>query len=103
MIIKPPIHKSNNSVFIILLFCSFFLNYPSIAQSANNPYVKVQGRQLFADFTGNGNYDLAHLYVIRGVDYSPIPIGRYSSDWGYNPPNNLPNNMFADTNILNRD
>jgi len=79
----------------------------TISASAANPYVKVNGRQLEADFTGNGNY---HPYIIRGVDYSPTPIGRYSSDWTYyasatnTNPDNLPNNMLADdANILNRD
>jgi len=96
------------SIFI-LFFCAFnpfLLNAPAFAQSLTYPYVKVQGRQLVADFSGNGNYQ---PYIIRGVGYSPTPIGRYSSDWGYYisqfniNPNQLPNNMFADPNILNRD
>jgi hypothetical protein len=70
------------------------------------PYVKVQGRQLVVWNPTDGKYE---SYVIRGVDYEPVPIGRYSSDWGYyksaaNPnPGNLPNNIYADPAILTRD
>jgi len=101
--------KTSHHLIIAIIFCAFslfFLNSLSFALTPSNPYVKVQGRQLVTDFTGNGNYQ---PYLIRGVGYSPTPIGRYSSDWGYyisqaDPnPNKLPNNFLSDPAILNRD
>ena len=44
-------------------------------------YVKVEGRQLLVDFDRNGVYE---PYLIKGVGYSPFPVGRHPSDWGPN-------------------
>ena len=65
-------------------------------------YVKVVGRQLLVDFDQNGIYT---PYLIKGVGYSPYPIGRFPSDWGYpqNPGDSRPNNVYDDPAILNRD
>ncbi len=56
------------------------------------PKVRVYGRQLQTDFDQDGIYD---TFTIKGVGYSPVPIGRHVSDWG--------SNIFDDDGILNRD
>ena len=62
--------------------------------------VKVEGRQLMVDFDGNGVYE---PYVIKGVGYSPYPIGRNVEDWGWPQGDPRIANIFDDPTILNRD
>ncbi len=100
------------SVILILEILVFPLFSPSIfAKSivtnshANralvvNPVVKVEGRKLMVDFDHNGVYE---PYFVKGVGYSPMPIGRHPSDWGWPLYDPRPANVFADANILNRD
>jgi len=66
-----------------------------------DPYVKVDGRQLVTDFDGDGVYK---PFMIKGVGYSPFPIGRYPSDWGW-PDTDDPriDNILDDPQILERD
>ncbi|MBU2540432.1 MAG: hypothetical protein KJ593_00870 [Candidatus Omnitrophica bacterium] len=56
-------------------------------------YVKIEGRKLLVDFDKDGIYE---LYFIKGVGYSPYPIGRQPTEW------NKPN-IFNDSQILHRD
>ncbi len=63
--------------------------------------VKVEGGQLVADFDHDGLY---HPYFIKGVDYSPYPIGRYPSDLGWpDVKDPRPDNILDDPAILERD
>ncbi len=54
--------------------------------------VKVEDGQLLVDFDGDGVYK---KFLIKGVGYSPVPIGRSLSDWEPN--------IFDDSDILGRD
>jgi len=54
--------------------------------------VRTKNRSLEVDFDGNNDYE---PYFIKAVGYSPFPIGRYPEDFG--------NNMYDDTQILERD
>jgi hypothetical protein len=74
---------------------------PSFAQADPYQYVKVQDSQLLVDFDEDGVYE---PYIIKGVGYAPYPIGRHVSDWGYEDPNDpRPDNIYDDSDILNRD
>lgn len=88
---------------ISLFICSLFLGLSLNSQSAiTNPPVKVQGRQLMIDVSGTGS-GVYQPYTVRGVGYSPIPIGRVP-EWGWNPPNSQGiDNMFNEPQILDRD
>ena len=64
-------------------------------------YVKTEGRTLVADFDEDGTYT---QFRVEGVGYSPTPIGRHVSDWGYPDVNNPnPDNIYDDPAILDRD
>lgn len=54
--------------------------------------VKVEDGQLLVDFDHDGVYK---KFLIKGVGYSPVPIGRSLSDWE--------SNILDDQSILNRD
>jgi len=64
--------------------------------------VKIQNGYLWVLSSDNVTYV---PYFIKAVGYSPTPIGRYPSDWGYAPtdPRSVENNIYDDPNILNRD
>jgi len=64
----------------------------TVTKLTSTRHVKVQGRQLLVDFDGNGVYE---PFIIKGVGYSPYPIGRHPSDWD--------DNIFDNVEILNRD
>ncbi|MBF0532152.1 MAG: hypothetical protein HQL23_03540 [Candidatus Omnitrophica bacterium] len=87
------------------LFSLFvFFNSPVFADSvAMSAGVKIANGRLSV-LSETGTYA---PYFIKGVGYQPTPIGRYPSDWGYSPEdprfNKTANNIFDDTNILNRD
>ena len=85
---------------LTLIFVCIFLSALAEADT-DYQYVKVVGRQLMVDFDMNGDYE---PYLIKGVGYSPSPIGRHPSDWGYPPedPRTI-HNIFDDPLILNRD
>ena len=94
-----PRQKLISGLFLLL---AFFLE-SHFALAATTPYqnVKVQNRQLLVDFDRDGNYT---PYLIKGVAYSPTPIGRYSDDWGYPSPSDpRPKNLYDDPAVLNRD
>jgi parallel beta-helix repeat protein len=64
----------------------------AFAEVDSYQYVRVEDRKLMVDFDQDGIYE---PFFIKGVGYSPFPIGRHPSDWGPN--------IFDDTDILNRD
>lgn len=68
----------------------------TIQQSAT---VKVDGRQLLADFDKDGRY---LPYFVKGVAYCPTPVGRHPSDWGVKKSKKI-SNIFDDEGILRRD
>ncbi len=103
--------------FLIILFLNFLTtaNAQIVIHAQAAPVsvflqqtVKVIGRQLMADFDGDGVYT---DYLIKGVAYSSFPWGRFPDDWGYatypgdpranNP--NFPDNVLDDTFILDQD
>ncbi len=88
-------------VSVILALPLFFLLFPASSFAVSFGRVKVEGRQLLTDFDEDGIYE---PYFIRGVGYSPFPIGRFPSDWGYFLPEDpRPDNILDDPDILNRD
>ncbi len=99
--------KSVKKEFFVILFLVglFFLQptHPLFAEKKERPYryVKIKGRKLLVDFNKNGRY---RPFFIRGVGYSPYPVGRHPSDWGYPDPNDPRNDNFLDDEaILKRD
>lgn len=89
---------------ILILFLIFFLviNFSGncFAVEPSTGPVKVEGRRLLADFDRNGQYE---PFFIKGAGYSPYPIGRHPSDWGWPPGDPREDNIFNDTQILVRD
>ncbi|GEM_PF-4716379 len=65
---------------------------PNLDLPENPRTVYVSGGKLMEDFDGNGTYE---PYLIKGLGYSPYPIGRYACDNG--------SNFYDDSNILSRD
>jgi hypothetical protein len=96
---KKTIHR----LLGLAVFTSFIIavSAPASAKTTSYRYVKVSERELMADFDKDGNYE---PYFIRGVGYSPYPISRHPSDWGW-PDTNDPrkDNFLADATILERD
>ncbi len=94
---------------LFILICSLFIFWSGQAFSATldsevkylslreqlepYKYVKIEGKGLRVDFDKDGVYK---PYFIKGVGYSPYPIGRKPDEW------NKPN-IFNDSQILNRD
>jgi hypothetical protein len=89
-------------ILITILVMFMICVLPSLSSGADSyRYVKVEGRKLLVDFDQNGVYE---PYLIKGVGYAPYPIGRHVSDWGYEDPNDpRPDNIYDDSDILNRD
>ncbi len=83
------------SVFLAILSFCLILAVPAFAE----PWVAIVPSQetgvpeIQVDFDENGVYD---PYFIRGVGYSPVPIGRSGYQWGTT-------NIFNDERILRRD
>ena len=50
-----------------------------IAPCWANPYVKVEGRQLLADFDRDGQYA---PFLVKGMGYGNTPIGSFPSQYG---------------------
>ncbi|MBN1869544.1 MAG: hypothetical protein JW847_03090 [Candidatus Omnitrophica bacterium] len=70
-------------------------------QTSLNPLVKTEGRALVADFDRNGQYE---PFFVKGVAYSPIPVGRHPSDWGWGQSEvDGIDNIFDDEKLLRRD
>ncbi len=91
------ITKSIRLVFFLTSLLIFSLSITANAYQ----YVKVEGRSLVADFDMDGQYA---PFFIKGVGYSPMPIGRHPSDWGWQNANDpRPNNTLDDPAILERD
>ncbi|MFH1232132.1 MAG: polymorphic toxin-type HINT domain-containing protein [Planctomycetota bacterium] len=82
------------TVFLCLLFVV------SVQSDTPYRYVKVEGRQLLVDFDMDGNYE---PFFTKGVGYSPMPIGRHVSDWGYPEGDPRIDNILDDLEILERD
>ncbi|GEM_PF-3562131 len=79
----------------------FSLPMPDVpAQTAENqgPWVKVENGRLWVKV--NGAYK---PYFIKAVGYSPIPISRHPSDWGWPAGDSRYNNIYDDPIILVRD
>ncbi len=64
------------AIFLVILISAFCF---SSAEAQSTGSVKVVGRQLMADFDGNGTYE---PYRIKSVGYSPYPVGTFPSQWG---------------------
>ncbi len=81
--------------FFALIGFFVFLSLPAFAE----PWVVVgtseqaSGAEIRTDFDGDGTYE---PYFIRGVGYSPVPVGRSGYQWGGS-------NIFDDERILRRD
>ena len=65
---------------------------PKLQPCATMQKVKVEGAQLMVDFNCSGEYQ---RFLIKGVAYQPVPVGRSPSDWEYN--------IFDKEEILTRD
>ena len=83
--------------FLVVLFCSATVMETCFAAGSPPTIgmpgpVVVDGRRLLVDFDRDGIYQ---PYMIKGVGYSPYPVGRYPGDGG--------SNIFDDPNILSRD
>jgi hypothetical protein len=98
-------------VLTITCCCSYlcWASSSSIAQSAANANictqqqcVKIQDGRLWVLSADNATYA---PYFVKAVGYSPIPVGRYPSDWGYSlsDPRFSNNNIYDDPAILSRD
>ncbi|GEM_PF-5564130 len=66
-----------SALFGFFIMSGGFSPYTAIAEVVNNSinavkYVKVDGRRVVTDYDNNGKYD---PYFIKGVVYSPVPIG----------------------------
>jgi hypothetical protein len=81
-----------NSIFKIWV-AGLVVFFSMVCVSFSAPLVKVDGRQLVTDFEKNGTYE--HFFV-KGVGYSPTPIGRAGMQWGTT-------NILDDEAILRRD
>ncbi|MFP4472487.1 MAG: dockerin type I domain-containing protein [Candidatus Omnitrophota bacterium] len=78
---------------IIFFPVLFFLLLISVRSEATMPLVKVEDQRLMTDFDQDGVYS---PYFIKGVGYSPVPVGRPGMQWGGS-------NIFDDERILRRD
>lgn len=65
---KTPFLRANLvlSMMIVLLCCS--------VKAEAYQYVKLEGRQLVADFDEDGRYE---PFFVKGVGYAPVPIGQF--------------------------
>lgn len=85
----------------IALGLPVFLVAGDYAQGAvANPAVKVEGRQLLVDFDHDGVYE---PFLVKAVGYSPMPVGRHVSDWGWPVGDPRLANIYDDPAILERD
>lgn len=78
--LELKIKKSGGQILVIFFFAVLFLTFGlSLAEAQSTGPVKVVGRQLMVDFDGNGTYE---PYRIKGVGYSPYPVGTFPSQFG---------------------
>ena len=81
---------------LIVALVIFVIILPSSSSAENKPPstgpVRIEGKQLLVDFDGDGAYE---PFIIKGLGYSPYPIGRYPFDWGQN--------IFDNERVLRRD
>ncbi len=102
----PMINKIRLVIFFSFFSFNLFLFNPALfAQSTIDctqvQCVKILDGKLMV-YSQDGTYK---PYFIKGVGYSPTPIGRHVSDWGWPDNDNGAriNNIFDDPAILDRD